>query len=74
MLSGSTGMIALYDLRLVALSMLVATMASYVALELATRVRQAADSRAFEDAWAEGTQLNHREAVMLVRGGAPRTP
>jgi diguanylate cyclase (GGDEF)-like protein/PAS domain S-box-containing protein len=38
MLAGSTGMIALYDLRLVALSMLVATMASYVALELATRV------------------------------------
>ena len=38
MLSSSTGMIALHDLRLVALSMLVATMASYVALELATRV------------------------------------
>ena len=38
MLSSSAAMIGHYDLRLVALSMFVATIASYAALELATRV------------------------------------
>jgi predicted ATPase len=38
--------------------------------ELVTRVAQAADSWDFEDALAAGAQLSHREAVVLVRGGA----
>jgi hypothetical protein len=38
--------------------------------ELVTRVAQAADSWDFEDALAAGAQLGHREAVVLVRGGA----
>jgi ATP/maltotriose-dependent transcriptional regulator MalT len=36
--------------------------------ELVTRVAQAADD--FEDALAAGTQLSHREAIALLRGGA----
>jgi predicted ATPase len=36
--------------------------------ELVTRVTQAVDPRAFEAAHAAGAQLNHREAVALVRG------
>jgi len=38
--------------------------------ELVTRVAEAADSWDFEDALAAGAQLSHREAVVLVRGGA----
>ena len=36
--------------------------------ELVTRVAQEIDPEAFEDAFAAGSELNHREAVALVRG------
>jgi predicted ATPase len=39
--------------------------------ELATRVAQEIDPQDFEDAFAAGSKLSHREAVALVRGDNP---
>jgi predicted ATPase len=39
--------------------------------ELATRVAQEIDPQDFEDAFAAGSELSHREAVALVRGDRP---
>jgi predicted ATPase len=41
--------------------------------ELATRVKQEIDAREFEEVFAAGTELSHREAVALVRSDSSRT-